>query len=361
MAYPLQKDCGYPLRLSHKHSIICSILHEALALKLGSFHKREIEGKQMDILLSGLLFLVGILLIVKGGDYFVDGACWMARATGIPDFIIGATIVSIATTLPELFVSVMAAVDGKADMALGNAMGSVTANLGLILGIGILWRPSTIQRAERWISMGLMLLATAYLIFVSQDGSLSFVHGVGLFVILAVVMWDNLRLARKSSLEPDQREKVNRQEILKQIGLFVVGIAGVLIGAQLLVNEGSSLAELLGIPERVIGVTMVALGTSLPELVTTITALRKGQTALSVGNIIGANLTNLTLVLPLAALVSGGALTVSAASLSIDMPVALAIGGLAVVPSLIGGRFYRWQGALLLVAYVAYVLVTCLA
>ncbi len=314
----------------------------------------------MDILVSGLLFVLGALLITKGGDFFVNGACWIARATGIPDFIVGATIVSLATALPEITVSIMAALEGKADMAVGNALGSIIANLGLVLGLGILWRPSAVRRKEHWIRMGLMILATGYLMWACQSGSLSLVHGVALFLVLVITSWDNIRTARKLSLEPHKRETVTRQKTMKQMVFFLIGVAGVLVGAQLLVDNGSTLASLLGIPERVIGLTVVAIGTSLPELVVTVTALRKGETALSVGNVIGANLINLTLILPLAALVSGGSLMVSDASISMDMPVALGMGCLAVVPTIIGGRFYRWQGVLLLVAYAVYLLMTCL-
>ena len=155
----------------------------------------------MDLLLTVVLFTLGIVLIVKGGDAFVDAAAWMAEVSGIPKLIVGATVVSFATTLPELLVSSMAAFDGKVDMAIGNAVGSVTANLALIMGIALVCLPSAIRRRDYLLKAVLMLGASLYLVLASSGGSLSFQSGIALLVIFVIAMWDNIRSALRSMRE----------------------------------------------------------------------------------------------------------------------------------------------------------------
>lgn len=310
----------------------------------------------MALWLALVLFVMGIILVMKGGDWFVDAAGWIARAAGVPSFIIGATIVSLATTLPEMIVSVIAAAKGKADMAVGNAVGSVTANTALIMAVAMLFITVTVSR-KRYVGQCLLLIAAAATLWLgSLYGRLEVWACVVLAVIFAAFMAQNLRAAR--SRRDGEREAVEKGQTGKNILLFVLGAAGIVLGSECLVNGGSAIAAALGVPERVIAVTMVAVGTSLPELVTAITSIRKKEAGLSVGNIIGANIIDLTLILPICGLVSGQALPVAAASIRYDLPACLLVTLAALAPLLIREKSSRLQGAALLGLYIAYLVVT---
>lgn len=310
----------------------------------------------MHTLIVILLFAVGIILIVKGGDWFVDSAVWMANATGIPKFIIGATIVSIATTLPELTVSITGVLDGELDMAVGNAVGSVTANLGLIMGISLVCMPAVIKRSQLWLKAVLMSTAAGLLWLLSSGGTLKLLPSLILFVILGVYIWNNVVDAKKEA-GSNERTEVDKSDIKKQIVLFVLGIAAIVVGSKLLIKYGSEIAIMLGVPAAIVGVTMVAIGTSLPELVTTISAIAKKESSMSIGNIIGANVIDLALILPVCSMISGGGLQIAKQSYALDMPVCFCISLIAILPTLIKGKLYRWQGVLLLASYVAYIVV----
>lgn len=316
----------------------------------------------MEYAMLGMIFLAGIILIVKGGDWFVDAASWIAEVSGIPKLIVGATIVSLATTLPELLVSVMAAMQGKVDMAVGNAVGSVTANLGLIMAVSIICMPVKIYRGDYLLKSVLMLAASAVLVWGCRGG-VGLTLSLPLLGIFAVFTYENIRGANRAmrcggDLGP-LRECPRKRAVFFQCIKFSLGAAAVVLGADLLVDSASALARLAGVSERIIGVTIVAIGTSLPELVTTVTAIVKRQSALSVGNILGANILDLTMILPLSALISGQTLPVSAASARIDLPACLLVGAIAVLPAMITARFRRWQGFALLAVYSGYVLLTC--
>jgi len=311
----------------------------------------------MEIWIAVLLFLLGLALIIKGGDWFLNGAVWIAEATGVPRFIIGATVVSLATTLPELTVSLTGVLQGEVDLAVGNAVGSVTANLGLILGISLVCIPSRVSRKQFEFKAFLMVCAAALLLVLCRSGVLTLLRGLLLFVIFGLYLWSNLRDARSGMAEnrPARGRTVSRRQMTGKLALFALGIAAIVIGSRLLIDYGSELALLMGVPSSIIGVTMVAVGTSLPELVTTLTAIAKKEASMSVGNIIGANVIDLTMILPACTAVSGGQLTIGGQTTALDLPVCLGLCCLAVLPPLLRGKFYRWQGALMLAAYAAYV------
>lgn len=311
----------------------------------------------MEIWVAVFLFLLGLLLIIKGGDWFLDGAVWIAGATGVPRFIIGATIVSLATTLPELTVSLTGTLRGEVDLAVGNAVGSVTANLGLILGISLVCIPSAVKRSQFQMKALLMVAGAALLMILCRGGALETLPGLLLFAVFALYLWNNLRDARAGMAEDrgDRPRTVSRRQILEKLFLFILGIAAIVIGSQLLIDYGSELALLMGVPASIIGVTMVAVGTSLPELVTTLTAIAKKESSMSVGNIIGANVIDLTMILPACSAVSGGALTIGAQTTALDMPACLLLCCMAVLPPLLTERFYRWQGVAMLGIYAGYV------
>ena len=312
----------------------------------------------MSQLLVVILFLIGLVLIIKGGDFFVDSAVWFAEALNIPKFIIGATIVSFATTLPELLVSLFASIDGKNVMAAGNAIGSVSANLGLIMGISVVAIPAVVKRSEFAFKGILMSFATLLLWFFARSGNIGIAESIVMLCIFVVFMTENT-IAAKKNMSSSERDEVSKKDLGKNILLFIIGIAGIVVGSRLMVDNGSEIARMFGISEGIISVTIIAVGTSLPELVTTITAISKKQSSLSVGNIIGANIIDIAVILPLCSLVSGGVAAVEPQTYSIDLPVCLGIGLIAVVPPLIFGRLHRAQGALMLTAYIAYIAYVC--
>lgn len=303
-----------------------------------------------------LLFVVGLVLIIKGGDWFVDSAVFIANLTGIPKFIIGATIVSVATTLPELTVSVTGVIDGELDLAVGNAVGSVTANIGLIMGISLVCMPAVIKRSQFWIKGTLMSAAALLLWVLCKDGTLHMLPSFALFALLAVYVWDNIRDA-KNDVGSDEREIVDKKDLPKQIVMFIIGIAAIVVGSKLLIEYGSEIALLLGVPSAIIGVTMVAIGTSLPELITTLTAIRKKESSMSIGNVVGANIIDLAMILPICSVISDGKLTIAEQSYALDMPMCFAMTLIAVLPPLIKGKLYRWQGILMLALYAVYVVI----
>ena len=327
----------------------------------------------MELLITLIVFVIGLVMIIKGGDFFVDAASWFAEISGIPKLIVGATVVSFATTLPELLVSTFAAIQGRAlsdpgkvDMAIGNAVGSVTANLGLIMALALIFMPAVIRRKDYLLKSVLMLGAAAIIAVASMQGALGWIPSILLIAIFAIAMAENVHAAvvtmhaERESGPVAARPAIGRRTLIVNITKFVIGVVGIVWGADILVDKGSALAAQIGIPEGIIGVTVIAVGTSLPELVTTLTAIAKKQSDLSAGNIIGANIIDLTMILPVNMIAYGGALPFSAQASRLDLPVCLLVGLIATVPMLITGKFRRWQGFVLLAVYFSYVAVSCL-
>ncbi len=344
-----------------------------------------------------VLLIVGIVLVVKGGDWFVDAASWIAEVSGIPPFIIGATIVSVATTLPEVLVSSLSAAEGSAGMAIGNAVGSVNCNIALIMAMSLLFLPGALKRRD-YVAKIFLLLAVISVLWglCARGGIVTWWEGLIVIAFFFAFMVENLISAKRHSatlsaetveenpsgvkimtaeeFEFDIQKGFNSKSMItmkrtgiqfekstlaKNIVLFVVGAGAIVLGAQLMCDNGSKFASLLGVSDDLIGVTILAVGTSLPELVTAITAIVKKKSDLSVGNVIGANIIDISLILPLCAFISEGKfgtpLPVSAQSTVLDFPFCLAVAGLALLPALIFGKFKRWQGALLLAGYVTYI------
>ena len=312
-----------------------------------------------------LLFAAGLVCIIKGGDLFVDAASWIAEASGIPKFIIGATIVSFATTLPEMLVSVFAALEGNADIAVGNAVGSVTANTGLIMCLSLVCMTCLMERRQFGVKACLLLAAILSLFGFTRDGRLSVAEGLLVLVIFAGFLAESLISARREQgtelKEDEERPAVSGKTVAGNIVKFVLGAAGIVLGAQLLIDNGSAIAALLGVPDAIVAATMIAIGTSLPELVTTLTAIRKRESSLSVGNIIGANIMDLTLILPLCSLILGKSLPVQSQGMLLDIPACLIICAAVLVPALWKGKFQRWMGFLAGGLYIVYltVMFTC--
>lgn len=310
----------------------------------------------MSILVELLLFVIGLVLIVKGGDLFVDAASWIAEVSGIPKFIVGATIVSLATTLPEMIVSVMAAVEGKVDMAVGNAVGSVTANTALIFAIAVLFMTVELTRRQYLTKSVILIASSAVVLLASLTGQFQFWGTIVLFLLFFAFIFENVKQA-KLEMHDAEKPEFSGKELAKNIAMFVFGAAGIVVGSRLLVDSGSAIAAYLGVPESIIAVTLVAVGTSLPELVTTITSIIKKQSSLSAGNIIGANIIDLCLILPLCDLVSAEKLPISHQSIVLDMPACLLVVVTCVLPMLLRQKSSKVQGAVLLVLYIGYLIV----
>ncbi len=313
--------------------------------------------------LTVLWFIVGLILLIKGGDWFVDGATGIAKRFRIPDILIGATVVSIGTTLPEVMVSATDAVAGHGQIAYGNAIGSIICNTALVAAITVALRPSRIERKSFVLPVCVFFFSAAVYSAVAYFfGEFSRIVGIILLAIFAVYIGISIYTALKSAKydETTLDEPHEKKGLILDLIMLVVGATIIAFGADLLVDNGIIIAEALGVPESVIGLTFIAIGTSLPELVTAITSIAKGHGALSLGNVIGANIFNLVLVSGVASVVSPFAVpsekTVLGvnSSLLIDIPVMLSVMALLTIPTLISKKLSRVQGILLLVIYVAF-------
>lgn len=343
----------------------------------------------MNLLVPIFWLIIGLILLIKGGDWFVDGASGIARRFHLPEILIGATVVSIGTTLPEVMVSAGAAVKGVGDIAYGNAIGSIICNTSLIAAITIAIKPGPAARKSMTVPVAFFFgAATVYCAVSYLLGTFTRTVGLVLLAIFVIYMITTVMRMKKSaaSIETvkieeqvgaltseaelearsgedhtvESKEAGTKDSLLKDIVLLVVGAIIIAIGASLLNENAQTIARECGVSEKVIGLTIVALGTSLPELVTAITSLIKGHGSLSLGNIIGANLFNLVLV-------SGVSVTLNPfdvpvlgyiaginSSLVLDIPVMLGVMLILTVPTLIKQKLSRWQGILLLGIYISY-------
>lgn len=315
------------------------------------------------MIITIFLFIIGLVLLIKGGDWFVDGSVAIAKKFRIPDILIGATIVSIGTTLPEVMVSATSALSGHGEMAYGNALGSIICNAALIAAITIAIRPSKIDSKSFKIPTAIFFVAAAVYVFVAYFfGEFSRGIGLSLLAIFVIYMLLSIRTATKSPQNEANEKDIDEkpQKLAKNIILLILGAALIALGANLLVNNGTIIAGALGVPESVIALTFVAIGTSLPELVTAITSIVKGHGALSLGNVIGANILNLVLVSGVASAVSPFPVPNNTqiaginSSLIIDIPVMLFVMAFLTLPALVRGKLSRWQGIILLATYVAF-------
>lgn len=314
-----------------------------------------------NIWLAIVLLIIGIIFIIKGGDFFVDAAVWVAEVLKMPKFLIGATIVSIATTLPEMIVSIIAVTGGNYAISIGNAVGSVTANTGLILAISAIFVGGTVERRDFGIKSILIICATLIIFIFGLTGSFGILPSILLLVILIYYMYETALSAKRSSNFIEQtaaveKKEVNPKTLIINILKFIVGAAGIVLGADLLVENAKLLASTIGVSDGIIAITIVAIGTSLPELITTITSITKKQGELGVGNIIGANVIDLVLILPICSIISNGQLIIEKQSMYLDIPVLLLISLVAVVPTLINKKFTKVQGLILLILYISYII-----
>ena len=309
-----------------------------------------------------LLFCVGLVCLIKGGDWFVDGATGIARRFHLPELLIGATVVSIGTTLPEVMVSTTSALGGHGEIAYGNAIGSIICNTALIAALTIAVRPGKVDpKSLRTPVIFFFLAALFYAGIAYTTGYFSRAAGLILLALFVVYMVMTVRqMTAKPAAAAPEEPAAETEPLSRELILLVVGAVLIAIGANLLVDNGTLIAQVLGVPESVIALTFVALGTSLPELVTAITSLVKGHSALSLGNIIGANLFNLVLVSGVSVALAPFSIPQTAqiaghnASLVMDIPVMFAVMLLLTVPALLRGKLSRIQGIVLLAIYAVF-------
>lgn len=310
-----------------------------------------------------LLFVLGLLCLIKGGDWFVDGAVGLARRFHLPEILIGATVVSIGTTLPEVMVSATSAIGGHGEIAYGNAIGSVICNTALIAAVTVAIRPGKINAGALTTPVIFFFAAAAlYAAVAYTTGYFSRTMGIvllALFVAYMIITVIQMRSRPDVEYTPEG-VVVNYAPVWRIVLFLIIGAVLIAIGAKLLVDNGTLIAQTLGVPESVIALTFVALGTSLPELVTAITSLVKGHGALSLGNVIGANLFNLVLVSGISVTLNPFAIPESSvfmghnASLMLDIPVMLSVMLILTLPALIRKKMSRVQGVVLLCIYAAF-------
>lgn len=300
------------------------------------------------------------MLLIKGGDWFVDGATGLARRFGLSELLIGATVVSIGTTLPEVMVSASSALSGHGELAYGNAIGSIICNTALIAALSTAIRPGRADPKSLRLPVSFFFLAAVLYAGIAYGrGTFLRLDGLVLLGIFLVYMVCTV-LQMKSGAQTAQTPEAHPLSPSRCVLLLAAGALLIAVGADLLVDNGTRIAQALGVPESVIALTFVALGTSLPELATAITSLAKGHGALSLGNVIGANLFNLVLVsgvsvtlapfpVPQAAVIAG-----HNASLVLDLPVMFLAMLLLTMPALARGKLSRGQGLVLLAIYGAF-------
>ena len=314
---------------------------------------------------SVLLFAVGLVLLIKGGDWFVDGATGIAKRFNLPDIVVGATVVSIGTTLPEVMVSTTGALAGSGAMAYGNAIGSIICNTALIAAISITCNPGPVN-VKSMKTPAIFFFAAAAMYCLAAYGLGTFPRWLGFVMLTVFVVYMVLTvrngLKNPDSVEEEEEEGGKPKALWQELLLLVIGAAVIAVGADLLVEHGQVIAIGLGVPETVVALLFVALGTSLPELVTTITSLKKGRASLGVGNVIGANVFNLVLVsgvavslapfdVPCENLLLNTGLNLS---LVFDIPVMLGVMSLMIFPAMATKKLGRWQGIALLCIYAAF-------
>ena len=311
----------------------------------------------MALITALILFCAGLFLIIKGGEFLVNAALDVKRRTGMSHILIGATFISIATALPEVFVSVIAVFNNNHSIAVGNSIGAMIANTALVLGLYVAFMPSAISR-KQVLAKSLFLIGSLVAVWIfALNFRISWVEGLILLFGFAWFMWMNTKEAKKGNDSDEQAIEDEKAVSWKKIILTFIGAQALLVvGATLLVRYGEQIAHVFNISEAVIGFTIIAVGTSLPELVTAIQSIRKKSGGLALGNVIGSNIINATLLLGVTSMISSGGLPISRATLFVSIPVLFGLTLVAIVPMLVKQRAYKWQGITLLLLYLAYIL-----
>lgn len=306
-----------------------------------------------------ILFLIGFVLITKGADIFINCTVDIGKKTKISEIILGATIVSFATTLPELTVSLFASLDGHTTMSLGNAVGSIICNTGLVLGLVAFISPFSVDKKMFFSKSVLLLICVILLLLLGIDKSITQTDSIVLLAMLAIYMYSNYRSVvekgSKSRVNNTSKVKGNNNlgEWVKIVLLFALGLIMMVLGSRLLVDNGVIIAEWIGVPQGVISLTVIALGTSLPELVSSLTAIRKNHHAISVGNILGANILNIVSVIGISSIPND--IPILSQNMSIDFPFMILLLLILIIPTIKKNKLYRFQGFIILIVYLIYI------
>ncbi len=309
------------------------------------------------------MLVVGLVLLVLGAEWLVRGASRLAQAFGVSPLVIGLTIVAFGTSAPELAVSAFASFHGNADIAIGNVVGSNIFNVLVILGISAIVMPLVVHTQLIRLDVPLMILASGAIYLLAMDGNLSRLEGIGLFIGICLYTWFLVQQSRRESKEAQAEFSSNSPQqtlprkfgLLIDWGLIVVGLAALMIGSKFLVDSSTAIARAVGISELIIGLTIVAAGTSLPELATSVVAAYRGQRDIAVGNVVGSNLFNILSVLGLSAVISPQGIAVSGTVLNFDLPVMIAVAVTCLPVFYTGYVITRANGIVFLAYYVAYV------
>lgn len=308
----------------------------------------------MKIFLLLFLLSVGFVMLMKGADWFVSGASSLAQRFGISQLVIGMTIVAMGTSAPEAAVSIAAALKGSADITIGNIVGSNILNVLIILGISAVITPLAVSKSTLRYEVPFMIMVTLLLLVQGRDGEIQFMDGCVLLVFFLLYLFYLYCIAKKGS-EPGE-VPVKSQGMKSSIFAVTAGLVLILLGSNLSVDAASAIARMLGMSERFIGLTIVALGTSLPELFTSVSAARKGNADIAIGNIVGSNIFNILFVVGLSAWIipvpfSSGFLA--------DTLTAAAAGILLLICSAGGQKLGRGSGILMLLFYLGYFVLIC--
>lgn len=327
----------------------------------------------MSSLTVFLFFLMGLFMIIKGGDWFVESAVWLAKAIRVPNVLIGATVVSVATTLPELVVSSVATYQQYYDVAIGNVVGSIVCNIGLILGLTAILAPIEINRTSFMIKSVFMLFCCGLFFFLVRDLIITSKEGnifIILFIIYIIINFLELKTGDREYLEQCSQFVLCKESSSRNIMKFILGAIFITLGARLLVDNGIIIAHNIGVPEQIVSLTLIALGTSLPELITAVSSIAKGHQEISVGNIIGANILDIVLVLGVSSKINEEGIVVGyenvmlnttiyniPQALYLDIPVALLMMIIIVLGGFFIGKINRFVGFLILTIYGVYLAV----
>ncbi len=304
----------------------------------------------MDILWNLLMLALGFVLLVKGADWFVDGAAGIANKFKIPQLIIGLTIVAMGTSAPEAAVSISAALKGSAEITIGNIVGSNILNILIILGLTAVITPVAVAKSTIRVDIPFMLAISILLLVQGLDGSVTLLDGIVLLVVFAGYLTYLVINARKNP-EQLEEEQIKNQSIWMCLLWTAIGLVAIILGSNFSVDAASNIARILGLSERFIGLTIVALGTSLPELVTSVMAARKGNADIAIGNIVGSNIFNILFVVGLSSVIVS---VPFASAFIVDMIVAIAAGVLLWIFSLHKKKLIPIHGVVFLLAYAGY-------
>ncbi len=303
----------------------------------------------MEILLQVFLLVLGFVMLAKGADKFVEGAAGIASRFGIPQLVIGLTIVAMGTSAPEAAVSLAAAFKGNADITIGNIVGSNILNIWIILGLAAAITPLLVAKSTIKLEIPFMIAITALLGYQGMDGTVTFFDGVLLLVLFVLYLAYLYNMAKKNKVDEDTQEYSH--SLTHCLIWTAVGLALIILGSNVTVNAATAIAAYIGLSQRFIGLTIVALGTSLPELFTSVTAARKGNADIAIGNIVGSNIFNILFVIGLSALIID---IPFAAAFNFDMIIAIAAAVMLFVCVLFTKKLERWAGILMLICYGAY-------